>query len=264
MIPLGQIQEAYDPHLQNRGEDLLREYLQYEILKLIFEGKYAHKYTFLGGTCIRLCYHSQRFSEDLDFDNEGLTQEEFEATAADVKLGLERLGFDVEISFTYKGAFHCKVRFPALLHLYQLSPHKEARLLIKLDTEKQHFNYQRTLIPIDKFGVRTDVLATPLHLLASQKIAAIMGRKQFKGRDFYDLRFILKSTTPDYGYLNERFEISRPEELRRMIRERIDGLDFKMMAADVQDFLFETEDLEMVMTFPEYWEQVNLGSSLAK
>ena len=259
MIPFDTIQAAYADNLKARGEDLLREYLQYEILKLIFEGKYAHKYTFLGGTCLRICYGTERFSEDLDFDNVGLTKAEFEATAASVKTGLERLGFKVEISFTYKGAYHCKVRFPALLYDFGLSPHKEARVLIKLDTEKQHYDYERALIPIDKFGVRTDVLAVPLSLLASQKVAAIMGRKRPKGRDYFDLSWILDKTTPDYGYLEDRFGVTDADGLRALVAERIAPFSFEALANDVRPFLFSTEDIERVRNFPALWKTITLA-----
>ena len=259
MIPFENIKTAFSVGLQSRGEDLLREYLQYEILKLIFEGTYAHKYTFLGGTCLRICYGTNRFSEDLDFDNVDLTKEEFEETAAAIKLGLERLGFKVEISFTYKGAFHCKVRFPALLYDVGLSPHKEARVLIKLDTEKQHYDYERALIPIDKFGVRTDVLAVPLSLLASQKIAAIMGRKRPKGRDYFDLRWILAKTAPDYGYLEARFGVTDADGLRALVNERIAPFSFDDLAKDVGPFLFAEEDIASVRGFAEYWQTVELG-----
>lgn len=258
MMPFETIQAAFSPELQDRGEDLLREYLQYEILKLIFEGKYAHKYTFLGGTCLRICYATSRFSEDLDFDNVGLSEEEFEATAASIKLGLERLGFTVTIGFTYKGAFHCKVRFPALLFDYNLSPHKEAKVLIKLDTEKQHYDYERALIPINKFGIQTDVLAVPLNLLASQKIAAIMGRKRPKGRDYFDLCWILTQTTPEYGYLEDRFGVADAKGLRALVAQRIAPFNFDDLAQDVRPFLFIKEDIEGVRNFPEFWKTVKL------
>ncbi|MEO0733514.1 MAG: nucleotidyl transferase AbiEii/AbiGii toxin family protein [Bacteroidota bacterium] len=129
MMDLKTIQSFYPVELQREKMFLLREYLQYEILKLLFEGKYAHKYTFLGGTCLRICYGTNRFSEDLDFDNVGLTEIEFEETAALIKTGLELLGYTVAIKFTYKGAFHCHIKFPSLLYHYDLSGHKDAKLL---------------------------------------------------------------------------------------------------------------------------------------
>lgn len=257
-MELDQIKQFFPVELRTKEKELLREYLQYEILKLVFEGKYAHRYTFLGGTCLRIGYNSNRFSEDLDFDNVDLTQAEFEDTAARIKRGLELIGFEVEISFTYKGAFHCKVRFPSLLYKFDISPHKEAKLLVKLDTEKQHYEYERALIPISKCGVQTDILAVPLSLLGSQKIAAIMGRKRAKGRDYFDLYFILQQTGLDYRYLEDRFKVSDADELRSMVSNHIAELDFDQLAEDVKPFLFEVKDVEVVRNFQAYWESVEL------
>jgi hypothetical protein len=157
-----------------------------------------------------------------------------------------------------KGAFHCNVKFPALLYDYKLSGHKEAKLFIQLDTEKQHYDYERALIPIDKFGVRTDVLAVPLKLLASQKIAAIMGRKRPKGRDYFDLVWILSQTTPEYGYLEDRFGVTDADGLRALVNERIAPFSFEALARDVRPFLFAEEDIERVRSFPGFWETVQL------
>ncbi len=253
-----EIQKWYPETLQTMKSQMLREYLQYEILKIIFSSKFGHKYTFLGGTCLRIAYNTQRFSEDLDFDNLGLEQAEFEATAAIVKQQLELLGYEVYLKFAYKGAYHCNIRFPALLYQYGLSGHKEARLLIKLDTEKQHFDYEREMYDLNKFGVRADIRITPLSLLASQKIAAVLGRKRPKGRDFYDLRFILAQTRPNYAYLQQRFGVSTPEGLRELVRNRIATFDFTLLAKDVAPFLLRREDITGVREFAGYWEGVVL------
>lgn len=254
MLDMPQIQKAYPEYLHPKKQFLLREYLQYEILKIIFTCKYAHKYTFLGGTCLRIGYNTDRFSEDLDFDNEGLDKAEFEETAAIIKRQLYLLGFDVELRYAYKGAYHCSIKFPGILYNYKISGHKEAKLLIKLDTEKQHYSYKRALLPIDKFGIQTEILAVPLPLLGSQKIAAIMGRKRPKGRDFYDLRWILARTGVDYGYLRERFGVTTPVQLQQLVGERIAPFDFDQLADDVRPFLFKLEDVEWVRTFPKFWE----------
>ena len=139
--------------------DILREYLQHEMLKAVFASRYGYKFTFLGGTALRLCYRTDRFSEDLDFDNVGLTREEFEHTLGKVARALELVGYPCELHFTYKGAYHCSVRFPALLYQYGMSPHKEARLLIKVDTEAQGHDYARAVVPVRGFGVACEVAA---------------------------------------------------------------------------------------------------------
>lgn len=258
MLTLDQIRKYFPEEVSEFGLDMLREYLQYQILKAIFESKYADKYTFLGGTCLRIAYKTERFSEDLDFDNAELTQAEFEETGKIVKRWLELLGFNVSIRFSHKGAFHCHVKFPALLFDYGLSGHKEAKLLIKLDTEKQHYDYIPNIHQLNNFGVNADIRVTPLPLLASQKVAAVMGRKRPKGRDFYDLHWILQRTTPDYGYLIDRFEVNNAVDLRKMVKMRIAQFDFNHLARDVQPFLFSRGDVALVRQFPEFWEGVRL------
>lgn len=259
MMDLNQIEQWFPEEQRHRGIDMLREYLQYEVLRILFDSKYGHLFTFLGGTCLRIAYSTDRFSEDLDFDNEGLKTEDFEACMLIIQRGLELLGYTVKIRFAYKGAYHCKITFPSLLYHYELSPHKEAKLMIKLDTEKQHFSYERKLVTLNKFGVDSEILVTPLPLLASQKVAAIMGRKRPKGRDFYDLHWILQQgTRPDYDYLNNRFEVTNPRMLRQLVASRIENFDFSQLAEDVRFFLFQAEDAENVRNFPTFWQTVRL------
>ncbi len=44
-----------------------KELLHYEILQAMDKARFLDKLTFQGGTCLRLCYSSERYSEDLDF-----------------------------------------------------------------------------------------------------------------------------------------------------------------------------------------------------
>ncbi|MEM9836158.1 MAG: nucleotidyl transferase AbiEii/AbiGii toxin family protein [Bacteroidota bacterium] len=259
MMSLDQIQKWFPEELQQRSLGMLREYLQYEILKIIFTSKHGGAYTFLGGTCLRIVYGTERFSEDLDFDNEGLTEAQFEETGATIKKKLELLGYSVSIRFIYKGAFHCNITFPGLLFDYGMSGHKEAKLLIKLDTEKQNYDYQRDLVRIQKFGVDADIFVTPPSLLVSQKIAAALGRKRPKGRDFYDLSWLInQGHLPDYAYLERAFQVSTPATLRALVADRISAFDFDQLTRDVSPFLFRKESLELVRTFPIFWRRVRL------
>ncbi|MEM1122990.1 MAG: nucleotidyl transferase AbiEii/AbiGii toxin family protein [Bacteroidota bacterium] len=261
MMDLKDIAKCFPEYIQKQGfkRDMLREYLQYEILKIIFESKHALAYTFLGGTCLRLVYGTNRFSEDLDFDNVGLTATDFEETGRAVQRGLELLGYQTTITFSHKAAFHCKVTFPAILYEYGLSGHKEARIFIKLDTEKQDYKYSRSLVRLQKFGVDTDIFVTPPTLLTSQKIAAVLGRKRPKGRDFYDLVWLLnQGHLPDYDYLNLRFDLPTSTALKERVQQHIAAFDFEQLTRDVAPFLFLKEDLELVRHFPKFWQQIDL------
>lgn len=72
MLNLEEILQAYPESLRTFKRFLLREYLQYKILEIVFgASKYANQLCFLGGTCLRIVHNTSRFSEDLDFDNFG-------------------------------------------------------------------------------------------------------------------------------------------------------------------------------------------------
>jgi predicted nucleotidyltransferase component of viral defense system len=77
VITLANIKKAYPVELQDEDHYLLREYLQYRLLEIIYSSPFAEKLVFLGGTCLRIVHDNRRFSEDLDFDNLGLTKPEF-------------------------------------------------------------------------------------------------------------------------------------------------------------------------------------------
>src|SRR5690606_1319986 len=87
MVGLEEIRAGYPPELRYRDAFLLREYLQYRILQIIYRTEQSRQLVFIGGTCLRLVHGNQRFSEDLDFDNLGLNASQFEELAEEVKKG---------------------------------------------------------------------------------------------------------------------------------------------------------------------------------
>jgi len=71
MLDLRQIESFYPGTLRIFGRNLLREYLQYKILEIVYDSKFGKKLAFMGGTAIHMIHFNTRFSEDLDFDNLG-------------------------------------------------------------------------------------------------------------------------------------------------------------------------------------------------
>ena len=258
MMLLSEIQKSYPANLHGRSAFLLREYLQYKILELIFTSRFAEKFAFLGGTCLRIVHDNQRFSEDLDFDNFNLSESDFEAVSGIISKGLEREGYRIEMRNVIKGAYHCYIRFPGILFDAGLSGHREARILINLDTEPQHFSFDVETKFLNRFDVFTTVRTTPLDLLLSQKICAITGRKQPKGRDFFDSVFLFGRTKPNYTFLSQKLGIETPEQLRTHLSEVCKSFDFKVLAEDVQPFLFNPADIKRVLLYMEYLAEVEL------
>jgi len=251
MINLNDLISAYPPKLQGFKKNILREYLQCKILEIIFNSKHANKLAFLGGTALRIVYNNSRFSEDLDFDNFDLKKEEFVEISEIVKRGLELEGYATEIRQVFKGAFRCYIKFPKILFQEGLSGHREEKILIQIDTAAHNFKYKPQRKIINKFDVLTEILVTPPDILLAQKICAALGRKRAKGRDFYDIIFLLNKAKPNFDYLQAKLKIKNLKELKRVLFKKIKTLDFKQLGRDVGPFLFDSSEAKKLELFGE-------------
>lgn len=258
MLSLAEIEKYYPENIRAFKRNILREYLQYKILQIIFNSKYANKLSFLGGTALRIVSDNARFSEDLDFDNFGLKEKEFDEISQLVKKHLELEGYEVEVRNIFKDAYRCYVRIPKLLFDSGLSGYEEEKILIQLDTASRGFRYVPDKVILNKFDVFTEINVTPMDVVLSQKIFAIFNRKVPKGRDFYDAVFLLSKTKPNYDYLQLKLKIKRKEELKEKILTLENKLDFKELAKDVEPFLFNPADSKKVVLFARYIKNVEL------
>ncbi len=258
MLSLKEIEKQYPAELRPFKSFLLREYLQHKILEIIYNSDYSSRLIFMGGTCLRIVHNNNRFSEDLDFDNSGLSEKEFLVISKLIQTELEKEGYEIEMKNVMKGAFHCHIRFPGLLFQEGLTGHKEQKILIQLDTEPQHFKYEAEEVILNRFDVFTEIFVTPLPVLLSQKLYAILNRKQPKGRDFFDTIFLLARTNPNYAYLKQKVAINNAEELRHSILKKCASIDMPMMVKDVQEFLFQPNDKKKVVVFEKYFQKVQL------
>ena len=257
MLSLKEIQKFYPESLHQYGEFLIREYLQYKLLEIVYESEYATSLIFLGGTCLRLIHGNQRFSAGLDFDNRGLGKNEFSEISRLIKKGLELEGYDTEIKIVQKDAFHCYVRFPGILFKERLSGYKEQKILIQLDTEPQDYHYTPEKTVINKFDVFTEIINTPLSLLLAQKFYAVLNRKRNKGRDFYDIAFLLSMRIePAWSYLDQKISISNKEDLKNSILAHCEKIDIDEMARDAAPFLIQAKDAKKIVLFSELMRQM--------
>ncbi len=260
MLKLNEILQAYPEPLRIHRSFILREYLQYKILEILFDGPFASKFCFLGGTCLRLVHNNTRFSEDLDFDNFQISIPVFSEVSDNIKNGLEKEGYQVEMKQIIKGAYHCYIRFPGLLFDQGLSGYREEKILIQLDTEPQYFDFKPDTFILNKFDVTTRIFTTPLDLLLAQKFTALCLRKKSKGRDFFDIVFLLsKSVKPNYAYLKMKLDVSNASQLREKVKNLCTNIDIEEMVMDVRSFLFNPTDEKKIRLFLSILEQSDLG-----
>lgn len=251
MLRLHDLLKAYPPLVHGKPRGVLREYIQHKMLQAVFSHRYASKLAFLGGTSLRIVYGGQRFSEDLDFDNFGLTEEEFLEVCEHVKQQLELEGLQVEIRNVVKGAYRCYVRFPGLLFEENLSGYVEEKILVQIDTVPHNFPYVPQEYLLRKFDVLTKIFVTPKDILLAQKLYCAFNRKRTQGRDFYDILFLwTPELDPNWEYLKKTVGVTNYTELREYVENGVRTLDFRELAKDVENMIFRKEDLLLVEEFP--------------
>lgn len=256
MINFEEALKGYPQRLRGFKENILKECLQYRILDIIYRSKYADRLVFIGGSAIRIVYQGMRFSEDLDFDNRGLTQEDFQDIAEIVKRELALDGYKVDVKNVFKGAYHCHIRFPGILFEHGLSGHKQQRILIQIDAEPQEYDYSEKKFLINKLGIFRYINTIEPPLLLSQKISACLTRKRAKGRDFFDVVFLMAMTGPDYVYLKKKLGICNKEELITALKDRAGQMNMKSLAREVEPFLFDASQKERILLFENWLETI--------
>lgn len=256
MLSLKQIESFYPESLQVFKRSLLREYLQYKILEAIFDSELGGKLSFMGGTAIHIVYQSKKFSEDLDFDNLGLKEEDFDQLTRSIQRRLSLEGYRLETRNVFRGAYRSYIRIADILFENGLSAHKEEKLLIQIDAESQEFRYQPEKFILNKFDVFLRIKVVPLDILLAQKIYAIFKRKRAMGRDFYDVAFLIGKTKPNYDYLRLKLGII-DTDLKSEFLLKCSGLDFNQLARDVEPFLPIPNESKRVLFFYDYMKSLD-------
>jgi len=257
MLDIEQIESFYPENIRIFKRNLLREYLQYKILEAIFDSEFGEKLSFMGGTAIHIIHQNNRFSEDLDFDNIGLNEKDFERLSQLVQRRLDLEGYKLEIRNVYKSAYRSYISFLDILFENRLSAHREEKLLIQIDAEPQKFDYRPEKIILNRFDVFLRINVVPVDILLAQKIYAIFNRKRAMGRDFYDAVFLLGKTKPNMDYIRSKLEIKN-KELKDKLLRKCNDFDFKYLAKDAEPFLFIPNDSKKVLYFCDYIKSLDL------
>jgi predicted nucleotidyltransferase component of viral defense system len=255
MLTIEQIRAYFpEPVFRQSPQAALVEYLQHELLDSLFKEPGAAHVSFIGGTAIRILHGSLRFSEDLDFDNFGLSFTDFELLLGKACRDMEYKGFIVEYRLVESGAYHCHIRFPELLFKTGISPDKGRKILVRVDAEAKDRHYAPKTTLLNRFGVFRRIITAPVEILLAQKMLTVLFRKREKGRDLYDVSFLMGMTTPDHDYIRKTLGADKPEFIR-MFTRRLDELDLDFLARDVEPFLIDAHQKERVLYFREAWRE---------
>lgn len=251
MLTFAQLKKDYSVVKNASSKSILVEYLQYEILDSIYKQKKSAQLSFIGGTAIRIVHNGNRFSEDLDFDNFGLSFGEFQELMSDVIEDMRLKGFAMEARLVEKGAYHCYIKFPHILQESKIDAKASEKILVRIDTVRKEKLFDPEVHILNKFDIYRTILANPIAIVLAQKLMAILGRKREKGRDFYDVSYLYGKTQPDFSYIEKMLAISKDEFVKKLLA-RCEDLDFSHLAKDVEPFLIEADQSSRVVEFREF------------
>jgi len=249
------VQNATTPH---QAQLLLREYLQHLILRQLFEQKILHKWIFHGGTALRMIYGVNRFSEALDFHllapDPGFSLiNPIETLRQNLVLQGYRISEPRIDNKIVKSVF---IRFEDLLFEFGLSPNSNSKLSIKIELDTSPpdgFQYEKKLVNrYFPFSVNVHNLQTFL----AGKIHALLQRSYIKGRDYYDLIFILSrwpDTTPNISYLQNALNQTHYQgekitlnNWRNILVKIGQNTDWNAVIRDVEPFLESKADHQLL------------------
>ena len=147
-------------------------------------------------------------------------------------------------------AFRRNIHFPELLFELGLSGHKEERFLIKVEREDQQMSYKPILANVKGCGLYFPFPVPPDSVLCSMKISAMLSRS--KGRDFYDVMFLLAQTGPDYSFLAEKLNISNLDQLKISVLETLKAVEMR----DFEHLLFNKRNSERILSVGEFFQDL--------
>jgi predicted nucleotidyltransferase component of viral defense system len=261
MITIESLKPFFPPYMSTIPEYhkyMLKEYIQCQILEFLSNSKYISRLSFIGGTHLRLIKQIDRFSEDLDFDCKEMSHSDFIAMTDSVLRHLSNLGYVVEPR-KQEHDMLVAIYFPQLLFDMQLSGHRKAKFLIKIEMEDQQIPYKTVPVFVRSSGFYFPLPVPPDDVLCSMKLSAVLTRS--KGRDFYDSMFLLSRSKPNYEFLAVNHGIHNAKELKHALISRLDEVNLSEKQRDVQHLLFDPQRSRMITSFASFIEGLNLAGS---
>ncbi len=237
--------------------NVMREYLQSYILKILQENNFFNNAAFLGGTALRFVYDLPRYSEYLDFSSTKKSFDRLDDNVKILKRELSLAGYDVSFSSDFsKTVQYSFVKFKGLKYESGLSPHNEEKMSIKLDLDtnppsgavvERNIKNKYFLLSFNTYDLSS---------LFSGKIHALLFRKYTKGRDWYDLLWYLtndEKPRPNLVLLNNAVKQTdrnhkqlTEKNWKEVLKKRIKKCDFKKARNEVSKFLKRPEEAEFL------------------
>lgn len=235
------------PSSKMRG--VLREYLQILILKELYRTDARKHLYFTGGSYLRLLHGLKRFSEDLDFNAQNLSESKFESLTKKIVIELKRIGLKSEIKYTHwNNILAANLAFPEVERSYGIKSERTRKggIIIKVETNRPEWKIKTETQVISGFGETYPCICTDRSALFADKIDALVKKK--RGRHLYDIIFMIsnkfsldRKVLKSLGIKHDPFDVivSRVKDLSKS--------ELKKQAEILRPFLFDETEAELIM-----------------
>lgn len=257
--------------------NIVRETLQVLCLKFIFQSEHGRCLSFMGGTCLRICYDLKRYSEDLDFSLDQPSQRyAFVDLCHHIEKEFQLRNYKLSLNIhDEKVVQKSYLRFDKLLYLLGLSPDQFQKLHIKIevDTRPPYIDLQKQeSYFVNRYGEIFPILKHVLPTLFASKILALLFRPYARGRDYYDLIWYLnKKSALDMDYLNagtlqhasqqgaleSKKVFESDESVISALKEKINTINPPIILKDIAPFLEDPTDRIWVKNYLTVFEQIS-------
>jgi predicted nucleotidyltransferase component of viral defense system len=231
------------------------EFLQHLILQSIYRHGFFRNLVFTGGIALRILYHTNRYSEDLDFslvDPQGFRFDSF-VGKIQKDLELQQLKFEYTPK-EERTVANANIRFSGILQELKISPLKDQKLTVKIEVDKNPPEGGKLETALIASPVSYTVTVFDLSSLFATKLHAIFFRGFTKGRDYYDLMWFLgRSVKANFRLLNNairqthgnEYEI-KESEFKEKLMKHLESVDFVKIRAEVERFMISREELKLI------------------
>ena len=250
-------------------ENAIKEIIQEIVLSGLSHGGFFNKAAFYGGTCLRIFYGLNRFSEDLDFALLNKTDFQLETYIPYVKKELSSFGLNMDVSYKEKGddseiqtAF---VKGNTLTLMMQFFPQDSADQIVSNQKIKIKFEIDIDNPPCGVVETKYQLLPSPYEIkvfdestLFAGKIHAIICRdykNRVKGRDYYDYLFYCgKGSSINLSFLEYKLKHSGKidkninltlDMVKDLLKNKFMTIDYQSAKEDVANFINDKDVLRL-------------------
>lgn len=261
----------YNPKNNEERESAAKEIIQEIALAGLSRGGFFEKAAFYGGTCLRIFYGLNRFSEGLDFallekdpdfrlsDYFPSLEREFASYGIEIRAEEKKKDFDSDVRSAFlKGNTLALMMtfFPKSEDARKIISNQKMKIKFEVDTDNPKGGRTETkfrMLPAP-YQVRVFGEST----LFAGKIHAIICRNyknHVKGRDYYDYLFYIgKGSAFNLEYLENKLKsteaIAQNEKLtlgkvKEMLKARFETVDYESAKEDVSNFINDKSGLSL-------------------